>query len=114
LSEIEENILATLSYFDLFSYPLQRGEIFLFLPAKCDINKFNYALNSLLSGQQIHRFEKYYSLRNDHHLIERRSKGNKHAAELMITARKVCSLLAKFPFVRGIGISGSLSKKLCR
>jgi len=110
LSEIEENILSTLAYFDLFSYPLNRGEIYLFLPVKCDINSFNYALNSLVNEQHIYRFEKFYSLRNDHCLIERRNKGNKHAAELMITAGKVCSLLARFPYVRGIGISGSLSK----
>ena len=110
MSEIEENILSTLAYFDLFSYPLNRGEIYLFMPAKCDINNFNYALNRLVNEQHIHRFEKYYSLRDDHYLIERRTKGNTHAAELMITARKVCSFLAKFPYVRGIGISGSLSK----
>jgi predicted nucleotidyltransferase len=110
LSEIEENILSTLTYFDLFSYPLNRGEIYLFLPVKCDMNNFNYALNSLVNEQHIYRFEKFYSLRNDHFLIERRTKGNKQAAELMVTARKVCSLLARFPYVRGIGISGSLSK----
>lgn len=110
MSEIEGNILSTLAYFDLFSYPLNRGEIYLFLPAKCDINNFNYALNNLVNGQHIYRFEKYYSLRNDHSLIARRGKGNKYAAELMLTAKRVCSLLAKFPYVRGIGISGSLSK----
>jgi len=110
LSEIEENILSTLAYFDLFSYPLNRGEIYLFLPVKCDMNNFNYALNSLVNEQHIYRFEKFYSLRNDHYLIERRNKGNKRAAELMVTAGKVCSMLARFPYVRGIGISGSLSK----
>lgn len=110
LSEIEENILSTLAYFDLFSYPLNRGEIYLFLPAKCDMNNFNYILNKLVNVQHIYRFEKYYSLRNDHYLIERRNKGNKHAAKLMLTAQKVCNLLARFPYVRGIGISGSLSK----
>jgi hypothetical protein len=110
LSEIEENILSALAYFDLFSYPLNRGEIYLFLPAKCDINQFNYALNRLVNEQHIYRFEKFYTLKNDFYLVERRLKGNKHAAELMITARKVCSLLIRFPYVRGIGISGSLSK----
>lgn len=110
MSEIEENILSALAYFDLFSYPLNRGEIYLFLPVKCEMNNFNYALNRLVNEQHIYRIEKFYSLRNDYSLIERRNKGNKHAAELMITARRVCSLLAKFPYVRGIGISGSLSK----
>src|ERR1700761_7740838 len=110
LTATEENILSTLAYFDLFSYPLNRGEIYLFLPAKCDMNNFNYALNRLVNEQHVYRFDKFYTLRNDRNLVERRVKGNKHADELMLTARKVCKLLAKFPYVRGVGISGSLSK----
>ncbi len=31
LSEIKENILATLAYFDMFGYPLTRAEVYLFL-----------------------------------------------------------------------------------
>ncbi|WP_091368865.1 hypothetical protein [Mucilaginibacter mallensis] len=110
LSPIEENIIATLAYFDLFSYPLNRGEIYLFLPVKCDMNTFNHSLNSLVNDRHIYRFEKFYSLKDDLYLIQRRIKGNKKANELMLTAEKVCHVLIKFPYVRGIGISGSLSK----
>jgi len=110
LSPIEENIIATLAYFDLFSYPLNRGEIYLFLPVKCDMNTFNHALNGLVNDNHIYRFEKFYSLKNDFYLVQRRVKGNKKADELMLIAEKVCSILIKFPYVRGIGISGSLSK----
>lgn len=110
LSPIEENIIATLAYFDLFSYPLNRGEIYLFLPVKCDMNVFNHSLNSLVNDRHIYRFEKFYSLKDDVYLVQRRIKGNKKAGELMQTAEKVCNALIKFPYVRGIGISGSLSK----
>lgn len=110
LSPIEENIIATLAYFDLFSYPLNRGEIYLFLPVKCDMNVFNHSLNSLVNDRHIYRFEKFYSLKDDVYLVQRRIKGNKKAAELMQTAQKVCNTLIKFPYVRGIGVSGSLSK----
>jgi len=110
LSEIEENILATLAYFDLFSYPLNRGEIYLFLPVKSDMDSFNRGLNNLVNERHIFRFEKFYSLKNDHYLIERRLKGNKRADELMLIAEKVANILIRFPYVRGIGISGSLSK----
>jgi hypothetical protein len=110
LSPIEENIIATLAYFDLFSYPLNRGEIYLFLPVKCDMNVFNHSLNSLVNDRHIYRFEKFYSLKDDFYLVQRRIKGNKKAGELMLTAEKVCNVLIKFPYVRGVGISGSLSK----
>ena len=74
------------------------------------MNVFNHSLNSLVNDRHIYRFEKFYSLKDDFYLVQRRIKGNKKANELMGTAEKVCNVLIKFPYVRGIGISGSLSK----
>jgi hypothetical protein len=110
LSEIKGNILATLAYFDLFNYPLTVDEVFLFLPEKCDQEDFVYSLRCLVVDRLIFKFDKYYTLKNDHFLIDRREKGNSKASELIATARKVGNLLIRFPYVRGIAISGSLSK----
>ncbi|ASU35175.1 hypothetical protein MuYL_3290 [Mucilaginibacter xinganensis] len=107
---IKENILETLAYFDLFDYPLSRAEIFLFLKNKYDFNVFEEALKSLLNCEIIYRFDKFYTLKNEHNLVIRRNGGNKKAAELIKTAEKVGNFLIRFPFVRGIAISGSLSK----
>ncbi len=49
-------------------------------------------------------------LKNEPFLVERREKGNTKAAEMIAIARKVGDLLIRFPYVRGIAISGSLSK----
>ncbi|MFI5159076.1 MAG: nucleotidyltransferase domain-containing protein, partial [Sphingobacteriales bacterium] len=46
----------------------------------------------------------------DHYIVVRRLEGNEKAAELIRVAEKVGSLLIRFPYVRGIAISGSLSK----
>jgi hypothetical protein len=110
LPEIKENILATLAYFDLFNYPLTRTEVYLFLKKKYKTEFFDDALRCLLSSGAIHQFDGFYTLRNDHYLIVRRNEGNERAAELIKIAKKVGSLLIWFPFVRGIAISGSLSK----
>jgi predicted nucleotidyltransferase len=110
LSEIKKNILATLAYFDLFNYPLTMEEVFLFLPVKYDQDEFGYALRSLIIDRLIYKFERFYSLKNDYFLIERRGKGNAKAAEMIGIAKKVSKLLIHFPYVRGIAISGSLSK----
>jgi predicted nucleotidyltransferase len=110
LSEIKENILATLAYFDMFNYPLSRAEIFLFLEKKYNYEAFDNMLISLLMDGIIHQFDKFYTLKNDHQMVVRRNEGNKKAAELIKIAGKVGDLLIKFPFVRGIAISGSLSK----
>src|SRR5271165_1651041 len=110
LSEIKENILATLAYFDLFNYPLTGAEVYLFLKKKYNYELFDDALRSLLNTGAIHQFDNFYTLKNDHYLIVRRNEGNKKAVELIKIAKKVGELLIKFPFVRGVAISGSLSK----
>jgi predicted nucleotidyltransferase len=94
----------------LFSYPITRGEIYLFLQNKYDYEIFDDALNSLLKGGVIYLFEKFYTLRNDHYLIVRRQEGNEKAEKLIKIAGKVGDILIRFPYVRGIAISGSLSK----
>jgi predicted nucleotidyltransferase len=110
LSDIKKNILATLAYFDLFNYPLTMEEMFLYLPAKSSPEEFEQGLMRLVIDRLVYRFDKFYTLKNDYFLIERRVKGNTKAAEMIGIAKKVSDLLIRFPYVRGIAISGSLSK----
>jgi predicted nucleotidyltransferase len=110
LLKIRRNILAALAYFDMFNYPLTYSEIYLFLAEKHCHSELNEALNCLVGNKTIYQFDQFYSLKNDHQLITRRAKGNKKAAEMINKAKDVGSFLIKFPYVRGIGISGSLSK----
>ena len=110
LSNIKENILATLAYFDMFSYPLTGSEIGLFLKSRYNQYDFDEALRCLAINGSIYRFGNFYTLKNDHQLIIRRREGNRKAAELIKVAEKVSNLLIRFPYVRGIAISGSLSK----
>ncbi|WP_183564825.1 nucleotidyltransferase domain-containing protein [Mucilaginibacter sp. SP1R1] len=107
---MKKNILATLAYFDVFNYPLTREEICLFLPARYEPAQFDEAMACLVSSRLIYRFDKFYALKNDLYLIRRRNEGNRKAFEMIKTARKVGDILIKFPYVRGIAISGSLSK----
>jgi len=110
LSEIKENILATLAYFDMFGYPLTRAEVYLFLKKNYDFEFFEDALKCLLNAGAVYQFDSFYTLKNDHQVIARRIEGNKKAADLIKIAEKVGNILIRFPYVRGIAISGSLSK----
>ncbi|MDB5149025.1 MAG: hypothetical protein JWQ57_3045 [Mucilaginibacter sp.] len=110
LSEVKENILETLAYFDLFNYPLTRGEVYIFLKNKYHYEDFDGALNCLLNEGKIYLFDRFYTLKNDHYLVVRRNDGNKKAGELIKIAGKIGNILVRFPYVRGIAISGSLSK----
>jgi hypothetical protein len=110
LSELKKNILATLAYFDIFNYPLTMDELFLYLPCKCNRYDFDFALSSLVIERFIYHFERFYTLKNEYFLVERRNRGNIKADELIMIAKRVGSLLVRFPYVRGVAISGSLSK----
>jgi predicted nucleotidyltransferase len=110
LLNIKKNIIATLTYFDMFDYPLTYHEIFLFLECKCNENDLREAINYLIGCKLIFKLDEFYSLKNDIFISIRRQKGNQKAAELLNKAKYVGQLLIKFPYVRGVGISGSLSK----
>lgn len=110
VSEIKQNILTTLAYFDVFNYPLTREEVCLFLPIKYERKTFDDAITGLVETRMVYRFDKFYCLKNDQYLAQRRNKGNQKAVEMVKIARKVGNLLIRFPYVRGIAISGSLSK----
>jgi len=110
LTESKSDILATIAYFDIFSYPLNSMEIFLFLRHVYDYKEFENSLEALVRNKIIYRFEELYSLQNNPSILHRRRDGNRNARELIKTAKKVASILSWFPYVQGIAISGSLSK----
>jgi len=110
LIKTAQNILKTLGYFDLFQYPLTRAEIRLFHGEEIPHSEIDAALEQLLEEKIVFRLEEFYSLQTDFVLAERRRSGNALAASQMKTAGRVARFLSKFPYVKGIAVSGSLSK----
>ena len=107
---IKNDILSALAYYDIFTYPLKKREIWLFLPGIYDHYEFEFALEELLNNCIIYKLGEFYSLQNNYSMIQRRVMGNKLASEMMAMAEKAGAIISKFPYVRGIAISGSLSK----
>jgi hypothetical protein len=110
LLEAEKSILQTLAYFDMFHYPLTAEEIHLFLGQALTPSATQIILNELAAKASIYKTEEFYSLHSDRNLADRRRKGNREAQRLLTIGNRIGGLLGKFPFVRGVGISGSLSK----
>lgn len=107
---IKKDILATLSYFNLFEYPLRRNEIFGFLGHCDDYKEFERGLLELLEDSMVFKIGDFYSINNNYRLATRRYKGNEVARITLKKAARGGSLISAFPFVRGVGVSGSLSK----
>jgi hypothetical protein len=103
-------ILEILAYFDLFNYPLTEGEIHRFLKTPDGVQGVGEALTSLVAESLVFRLGNFYALRNDPALETVRIKANSHAGCLLPVALRTSRFLMHFPFVRGIAISGSLSK----
>ena len=109
--ELRSSILKTLAYFDLFNYPLALEDIRRFLDVEADETVIEREVRSLLRQSRVYRIGDYYSLQNNPTLADRRQKGEVHADELLLIAARNAKLLYQFPYVRGVCISGSLSKR---
>jgi hypothetical protein len=107
---IKKDILAALTYYSLFNYPLKKGEIYIFLKRCDDIHEFEIALSALVEECIVFKIGNFYSLDDSPALAERRLKGNEHASRLLKKAEKAAAIIASFPFVKGVAVSGSLSK----
>ena len=110
-SRIRKDILATLTYFNMFDYPLRKREIYIFLAHKEEMDVFDMELNALVEASLVFTLGEFYCLFNNHALAERRRKGNEKAAAMLGKAGKAANLIARFPFVKGVAVSGSLSKR---
>jgi predicted nucleotidyltransferase len=110
LQSLKNDIINTLVYFDIFNYPLKREEIFFFIGQRCSENNIDSALQLLATEGKVFRLGDFYSLQNDSGVAERRLQGNYRAIQQLSIASRISRVLFHFPYVRGVGISGSLSK----
>lgn len=101
--------LKTLLYFSIFKYPLSAEEIYLF-SAATDQSEIKNELEYLKKKGVISSDNSYYFLDGNLESVSRRIEGNKMAKSVMEKAIKKGVLIAKFPYVKAVGISGALSK----
>jgi hypothetical protein len=107
---IDKDILATLAYFNMFDYPLKKQEIFSFLCHSDNYMEFDRTLENLVKDSIVFRIGEFYCLQNNHLIAERRSIGNARAIQMLSKAEKVADIISAFPYVKGVAVSGSLSK----
>jgi predicted nucleotidyltransferase len=107
---VKQDILATLSYFDIFDYPLTQTEIFQFLGHVHSQKDFAAGMQELCIESWVYKLDDFYSLQDNYSLVIRRKEGNARARTMLKTAEKIAGFLSRFPFVKGVAVSGSLSK----
>jgi predicted nucleotidyltransferase len=107
---MRNSLLSTLAYFDMFQYPLTVDELYAFSGQVVEKHQLEAALQEMVREQKIFQSGHFYSLQPGTQLAARRVKGNKAAEPQLRLAARVAKLLSWFPYVRGVAISGSLSK----
>lgn len=111
LNQEQCNIINTLIYFDVFSYPITLSELHQFIQnSQTDINSLEKNVTELCNKQLITKIDTYYGINNSKALVETRIKGNNNAQKHATKAFKNALLIGAFPYVRGVYISGSFSK----
>lgn len=103
-------IMKTLKYFHVFRHPLYLEEIHQFLQVEVSLPELREALNELVREERVFYEQNMYSLENSAQIFLKRKVGADMAAEKMKEARKCAAIIATFPFVRAVFVSGSLSK----
>ena len=108
---LRQSIIRTLAYYDIFSYPLTAEEIYQNLSNNhTSLEEIRQELENLTSNKLIFHKENFFQLKDDDNYIQRRIKGNQLADKRLKTARKISGFISRFPFIRGILLSGSISK----
>lgn len=108
---LSKSILKTLLYFDIFQYPLTAAEVFKHITTNhVTPDEVTRALAQLSDQSIIYPIADFYSIQNNLALGSRRVQGNQKALMSLPMARKKAMFISKFPFVRAVMASGSLSK----
>lgn len=106
-----EELLKILIYFDVFSYPLTADELFRYAGVNNHKREgLEKELHGLVRKGLINEHTGYFYIGEKKDTVRRRKEGNRRAINRMKSARRYSRIIANFPYVRGVSISGSISK----
>ena len=100
-----------MAYFDIFHYPLAVEDVCRYLETEASPEDIRHQMEALVLEGKLFRSGPFYSLQNDPGLATRRLRGEAHADQLLVIANRGAKFLYRFPFVLGVCVSGSLSKR---
>jgi hypothetical protein len=107
-SSLKKQVLERLLYSEVFKHPLTAQEISAGITANPE--ETADLLSEMVASGLIFQHGEFYGVFDQENKIERRKQGMERAQQLYEKALKTGRFIHSFPFVKGVGISGSLSK----
>jgi hypothetical protein len=111
---LEQAILRTVLYADIFSFPLTPEEIHHFLIADrpCTLAEIQAALDhSVLLGRHLEQQGGFVACAGRGEILALRTERDQAASALMPAALRYGRMLAALPFVRMVGLTGALAMR---
>ncbi len=110
----QKDILRTILYFDVFHHPLTADEVYRYLPSdSTSPEKISAEFHKAPLSSCIRSEAGFYSFSRNGgpaDIFEERVLKEKRARRYRTVARLMARIIRRFPFVRGICLSGELSK----
>jgi len=113
MNQLEQAIIKTICFFDVFDYPLTSTEVWkwLYKPGQAySLFEVRQALaHSQLLSKEIGVQEGFYSLKGREHIYKKRKHNNTLAEKKFEHALRVVKILSYVPFIRMIAICNNLA-----
>lgn len=109
---LNKSILKTLLYYDIFSHPLSGDEIFTFLPQNSVTKQHvkEFLANSEKDGAPYAQKNGLYYIKPNEHYVANRIEKEIFSKKVWKAAWLATHVIKRFPFVRCVMITGTLSK----
>ncbi|MEO1436306.1 MAG: nucleotidyltransferase domain-containing protein [Bacteroidota bacterium] len=111
VDDLHTQILQTLLYYDIFSYPLSGDEIRAHIQTAIPADTFDRSLQALIDKSWIFQYQGYFSTQDQPSWGQERITRGERSKKYVKIAYRMGKLIASFPFVSGVYVSGSLSKQ---
>jgi hypothetical protein len=111
-AQLQHAVLAVLRYFEIFKHPLTNKEIEQFLPlSPVGAATLQVILTNMVAKGQIWHHENMYLSQPAPEWVGQRQEKNQRALQVLPKAYKMGHFIGRFPFVKAVMVSGSLSKQ---
>lgn len=114
MMRLHREILSTLLYYDLWEHPLTLEEIYAFLPDEAvSREEFVQFVAREGPGPEVREHQGYYYVtKRSSDVVSKRREKEALARKRWKLARFAAHIIKRFPFVRGVFVSGDLSKNV--